>query len=299
MNIDRHGGSTRWYAMARVRLGGEDEAGHPSTSAWRAIGFDLDHRVTTAEAAKSNVDVCKAAPGASPTVLEDGEQGIDNAFGAHIVPFLRGLKADVEEAANSGIAAGDETILLRIDDVAGNDDASAPGALYVARGFDGARWPVVSTSLLDGVDLNAPRVVFPDGYVSGGTWVSGSLTAAKTQIDAEMAQIPVSLGVDAVQITLRFDDGAGTIAGFATKETLHASLEPALEAFGVCPGNATHDQLLSTLDQAADLVAGAPDLQNPSKPCDAISFALAFAATSTNAPTEVIAPPTPQPSSCN
>src|SRR5205823_6686490 len=49
------GGTTRWFAMRKVYLGTVDPVtGQSSHDAWRGIGFDLDHRVTTADDSKNN-----------------------------------------------------------------------------------------------------------------------------------------------------------------------------------------------------------------------------------------------------
>ena len=68
----------------------------------------------------------------------------------------------------------------------------------------------------------------------------------------------------------------GTIAGAMNTTKLKESLTPIARKFGICPGNATYDQVVNTLTQGADLVSGAPKLQDTTKTCDAISIALGF-----------------------
>jgi hypothetical protein len=64
--------------MTEVNFGDD-----PDSTAWRAIGFDLDGRCTTA----SSTDVCSLVSEAPRGTQTDGMSGIDNSFGANICPI--------------------------------------------------------------------------------------------------------------------------------------------------------------------------------------------------------------------
>jgi len=290
------GGATRWLAMSHVYLGTVDpKTGESSPEAWRGLGFDLDHRVTSAEDSLTNHDTCARVVGAPPGVLTDGDDGIDNAFGAHFMQTVKSLDSDIERVANAGVDSGDETILLRLDNVGPDDNAGVPGALYVARDLGGAptwtesdHWPVVSSSLVDGVDLSKPVASFPAGYMTGGVWVSGPLEATTAKITFRVGSAPFALSPDAMQIVVRTSDGSGTISGFTRATDLVASLAQGAGALGLCPGNATFDQFAQMVTASADLVADAPGFQDDTRSCDALSFGIGVTMKPTGAPTSVV-----------
>jgi hypothetical protein len=299
------GGATRWFAMRHAFLGTVDpKTGESNPDAWRALGFDLDRRVTTLDDSKTSHDTCKRVEGSATGVLADGDDGVDNAFGAHFMQTLKSLKSDIEDVANAGIERGDETILVRLDNLGPDDNAGVPGALYVARDLgaaptwsEGDHWPVVASSLVDGVDLSKPVATFPAGYMRGGVWVSGPVEATSARIAFTVGAAPFALSPDAMQIVLEPASGKGTISGFTRASDLVASLARGAAVLGICPGNATFDQIALTLTQSADLVADAPGFQDDTQTCDALSFGIGLAMQPTGAPTTVVAD-APAPEGC-
>jgi hypothetical protein len=95
--------------MTRVNFGDPPDAG-----AWRPVGFNLDGKTTTA----TSTDVCGLVQGARPAAQEDGQDGIDNSFGANVCPILDGVAGPT--ACSSGIL---ETYLVT--------DASGSGAVTI------------------------------------------------------------------------------------------------------------------------------------------------------------------------
>ncbi|MBI2396062.1 MAG: hypothetical protein HYV09_41245 [Deltaproteobacteria bacterium] len=296
--------TTRWFAVKRLQLGVSDRVtGAPSAYAWQQYGWDLDGRATSAEDSKISLDSCKRPAGSPTKVLTDGALGRDNNFGQHFMAVMKSLKSDIEEAVNGQIAGGESTLLLRLDGVGGDDDPSVPGALYVAgaRGaapmWDGADvWPIDGTSV---DSMKEPKAKFPKGYMAGGVWVSGEIGSTTTAFP-----LPGFLGMGAwvtlESAVLTFDvkTGAnGTIGGGVAVSNLIAGFRPAFESFGICPGNATYDQLVMTLAQSADLVSGAPQLQDTARTCDAISIGLGFVAVPVQPATSIVTKPAP-PSEC-
>jgi hypothetical protein len=182
----RDGGATRWFILRSVRLGEATRDLQRDACAWKSIGFDLDGRETSLETSKLSVGreddpgmSCHRRTGSYPAVLVDGVGGIDNNFGGRIIALFESLNDSfddpesgppprtLDEQVNDELAHGAETMLLRMDNVFDDDEASAPGALYATATLPSGSpgwmdsWPVYADSLVDGVDLARARVVFP------------------------------------------------------------------------------------------------------------------------------------------
>ena len=299
-------GSSHWYALDRVQLGVTNKtSGAMDPNAWKDFGFDLDGLDTTTCDSTLATHTCRRKSGAPTSVLSDGPGGIDNNFGAHFMQLMKSLKTDFESGLNDDLRAGRRGIVLRIDDVPVDvgDDATAPGALYLAGRFGdgssapsftaGDRWPILDTSLKDGASLEAPIVTFPDGYVVRGVWVSGPPRLGTMLLDVGSGDVPLVLPIDDAIVSVRLADGAdGTIAGAMSQENLAERLRPTLVPFDVCPGTATYDQTIEQFAESADLVLGAPHLQDVEATCNAISIGLGFTMIPTGVPTRVVAPGT-------
>lgn len=288
------GGATKWFAAKKLLLGiTKRSTGSPDANAWKEYGYDLDSRTTTRDDSKISANSCKRVAGSPTNVLADGDLGRDNNFGQHIMSVIKSLKADAEDTVNALIADGRMTLVLRLDNVGPSDNASVPGALYLASAlgsppkFDGSdRWPIDSSS----VDaMKEPRAKFPKGYMAGGVWVSG-------EIGTSSAPIPLpgfgTVPLESVVISFDVASGTGgTIAGASLSTKLTEALTPMMKQYGICPGNATYDQVVATIQQAADLVSGAPKLQDTSRECNAISIALGFNVAPTTPSGAIVTPP--------
>lgn len=262
--VDRPGPS-RSYAMDQLFLGGVDRTGHASSRAWQAFGFDLDGRATTkTEGASCRAEVRK----------DDGKGGVDNMFGAEIVSIMRSLDPTLETKTNADLASGAWTWILVIDDVGGDDDAKAPGHLYLGAGHAGAptfgvsdHWPAMEVA------------AFPEGYVAGGTWVSG--TPRAMELPLRIVRQPVLLSLQEAIVTLRLADGDGVVAGALPDAALRKQyLELMHGALSCLKGPAMEPIFVSHVDFARDLRLGSGDA---AAPCDAVSFGVGFHAAPTGA----------------
>ncbi len=296
------GGATKWFAIKRLHLGPIDRnTGKHDPLAWRQYGFNLDARTTSKDDSKAGTNTCTRRAGSGFYVLTDGTLGRDNNFGQHFMSVVNSLKYDAEESVNQRIAEGKMTLLLRLDNVGPADNAKVPGALYLAGNlggfpkYDGSdKWPIDTASL----DAAEPRAKFPGGYMAGGVWVSGALGAAAMPIPLFSLGSAVIVPMESAVVSFDVSSGgAGTIAGAADPVALGKAFTPPLEQWGICPGNTTYDQVISTATSSPDLVAGAPSLQDTTKECNAISIGLGFAATPVAAPTATVTTAT-SPSDC-
>jgi hypothetical protein len=301
------GTGTKFFAVNALKLGiTKKGTTTPDPNAWKDYGFDLDGRNTTAEDSKTSNNSCKRKSGSPTSILADGNGGIDNNFGGHVMQTIKSLKSDAEDAVNTSITGGSFTLILKIENATdGADSTKSPGSLYVANDFNDKKsaptfttsdvWKVNAASLEDGTSLSKPKLTFPNAYIANGYWVSGDFGTGTINLNISLSGADISLPIDSGIITVKLSDGTdGTIAGAMNTDKLKDALTPVAKKFGICPGNATYDQVVDTLTQSADLVSGAPQLQNPAVECTAISIALGFTMKPTGEPKEVI--PTPPPS---
>ena len=282
-------GKTTWFALNALKLGLTTKDGKSDPAAWKDYGFDLDSRTTSADDSKGSVNSCKRKSGSSTKMLMDGNEGIDNNFGQHVMSVIKSLKSDAEDAVTAAVKDGSFTLLVKIDNFTDGDNDSAPGFVYVANDFkkkasaptfaEGETgWEIVDGSLVDGKTIANPKLQFPKAYVSGGYWVSGDFGQGTIELAISLSGADIKLPIDSGIITMKVDGGDGTIGGAMNTDKLKEALTPVAKKFGICPGNATYDQVVDTLTQSADLVSNAPNLQDTTKECNAISIALGFTA---------------------
>ena len=187
------------FALRNVAL-------NQSGDRWRRIGLDLDGMDT---ASISDAAECVSANG-NPAI--DGNQGIDNAFGHHVLPTVVSLISCLEDniALNQGVGRG--TVLLRLrewngtpndakvdvsvlsavdgtslDDISGVEWGGAAGAeLMLPVGierapnpaWDGEDYFFVDPSSLIAGNLDRPEVRKTDAYIRNGRVVLPLDTAA-------------------------------------------------------------------------------------------------------------------------
>jgi len=304
------GGTTRWLAVSRVYLGFTPRGSTTKDpNAWKDYGFDLDGRYTTAEDSATSRRSCKRKQGSLTKFLQDGNGGIDNNFGQHVLSTIQSFKSDSEEFANDGITSGRYTLILKLENATDADNAKVPGAMYLGGDFAAGaakpsfsatdKWPINPLSLVDGKTIAQPKVRFANGYVRDGYWVSGEAGAESVDLGPMLSGSDVSLPVESALVVVKLDGSNGTIAGAVDTAKLQAGLAPVARRLGLCEGNTAYQEVVKTLSLAADLVAGAPELQNTAVECDAISLGYGFTMAPTGEPTALMAAATePAPDTC-
>ena len=283
--------TTTTWAIDRISLGEAPLSGPPSDVAWRSFGFDLDHRATT----RDSTDVCALASGAPKFNQEDGDFGIDNAWGASLLPILQTAASlpTPSITLSDAIAKGAATLELEVTGLPGDTSASAVG-LSVTTFVAG---PVTTTPF--GADVSRPvvpssRASFGDAYVNAGTFVSGP------SADALMLRLtfaaPIDLVIRAPVVTFqRAADGsiAGTIAGVLDTDAIVASAF----ALGIgifpslCSDPTQFDAFADQIRQAQDILHDGTN--RSAVACDGVSIGLGFHATPVANPTQntELAPP--------
>jgi hypothetical protein len=303
------------YAVHKLFLGDVDPVtGAPNPNAWQNFGYNLDGKNTTA----ASTDVCRLVAGAPAKVQIDGPNGIDNSFGANLIPIIVGLESNASALVNASITQGQFTIMTDVtgfDDSAGNmTSAAGLGGVVLAGANVGDagpptflpsfNWPV-SPDLLDCAP-NCPSNTNPvqhatvklsSSYQAGGTFVSGT----PTQIDLALTLGGQPLKLTVLSAIVTFQPSSpghvtnGIIAGVIQTEALIASIHNVLGFLGggqLCSGNAVTN-IENEIRQKSDIVVNGNTVSNdPGTTCNGISVGLGFQADEIAQPTTV-APATP------
>lgn len=300
------GGKSLWFVAKRIYFGTLDHDGAATPDAWREWGYDLDDRCTTSVAAAAEGH-CK--PVGDPTYLVDGLACRDNNFGARFLSLLvAGTKSNFEADTVSSLLGGSATWMMRFDDVGeGDDDPYVPGAFYVTSAtddpprFDGTDLRDVLSDSVVGADLDKPITRFPKGYLKGGVWVSGELTAATLRIPfGKRASAP--LAYDAMVMTTKLSAdrtkaSGGVLAGALSVPAFEAFLAPIAADSKICPGDPLYKSIVGAIARYPDLSLGAPSLQDPTRSCDGVSMGVGFELAPVKPPAKVV-PVTPPVSNC-
>ena len=282
------------FALDSIDLGEND---------WLTLGYDLDGKLTT----KDSNDVCTQHPGAPRTNQADGNGGIDNAFGALVLPMLEVSLGDPTPSvtATNAIRQGVFTSQIQVTDL---DDTpiqtcdGIKGQVFTSDAYgahpafdDTTDWPVLPESLNDGASLTAgAKAALADGYVQNGVVVLENWRDAPVPLHLVFDGKTLDLSVHHAIITFDHADApdasSGVLAGVLDTDELIAALAPVLPP--CCEDGCTADPIRD----ASDILSDATNA--PGVPCDAISFAIGFHARRVANPTKVAAPLPPPPPSC-
>jgi hypothetical protein len=296
-------------AISQLFLGDTDRSGLTDAQAWKKFGFNLDGIISSSK----GTNHCKPVEGATKTMVQpDGENGIDNSFGANLVPVIGALASNPSETISQSIDEGSFTIMVRLDKL--EDPAAKPNQTAIAASLYGGadlgaaptwsgndEWPVLP-ELLNGGNIDDPKIKFPDSYLAGGNWVSGSATLLNLTLS--ISGFELSLAIQKAQIEMKVSGvGAsasateGTIGGVLATEQLIAELKKVAGNFdaSLCASSA-FEGIAAQIRQASDIMQDGTN-GDPSKTCDGISIGLGFNAKAVKL--GVVAPVTePPPDPC-
>jgi len=303
-------GKTVWLIAKHFYLGTQGLDETPSKDAWKDWGYDIDHVCTDEAASIANTGTCIRNSGAKTDVLTDGNGCRDNNWGSQLLPLVSLYDSVFEQVGNDAILQGVNSWVLLLQDVDdGPDDPYVYGALYKAAywsdygvttpKFDGTDVRQIDSESVDDHDVTKPKTVFPHGFMSGNTWVSGDGEDIEgvvpiATINAEFHMVG---GVITLGLTTDHTSGTlGVIAGALPLATFDSLLEPVAAAAGFCEGSPLYSALQAKVEQYPDVVNGAPNLQDVTKPCDSLSIGIGFTVVPIQPVTAVVdelPPPTP------
>jgi hypothetical protein len=302
--------TTMTFALRTLYLGEADRNGDPpSTTAWKDFGVNVDGLVSD----KTSTDVCTLYAGAPKTNQVDGNGGIDNAWGATLLPILQTAAAlpTPSLVASQAIDTGGWTMQLQVTGLSDDPKQSATGltAQIFSSGqydngtptFDSATdWPVLSTSVNDGQTIASGAIARFDGaYVTGGTFVSGP-GPDPLVLNVDINGVAISFNVHAAAIT--FDhtspDAAtnGTIAGVLDTQEVVSTFQSIAGQFSITLCGSAFAGIAQQIDQASDILGDGTNTSGTA--CNAISIGLGFDAARVANPTKVVPPPSPPPDPC-
>jgi hypothetical protein len=290
-------------AFSQLFVGETDRNFVPDPQAWKQYGYNLDGIIST----KTGSNHCQPVQGAiKSSVQTDGNDGIDNSFGANLIPIIGALADSPSTQVTQSIQQGDFTVLLRMTNYnVGQDDSAIDAAIYggAPRGapplWNGSDpWPVTAESVVAG-NINQPLIVVPNTYVSSGTLVT-SPSIGTLHIPLGISGFLLPLTIQKAVVTMQISGVGstatgqnGVIAGILDTEELILEFKKIAGGFdpSLCSSN-TFESIAMQIRQASDIMKDGSN-GDPSKTCDAISIGLGFSAQAVVL--GGVAPPNPPP----
>ena len=270
----------------------------------RMTGFDLDGLCT------DNINrATECTPMMGAPVPIDGNDGIDNQFGAVLFPLVNVAVPGLEMRARAAQVAGNGLPLLRMRGWNGtmNDavvDIVITSAVFSTAGTGTTMPPMVHVTdpmhhtLASGAPLPPPAW---DGYdwawVRDDSFVAGDLEmplvrderayVANGQVVARLPQrVDIVFPTDTVGVLVRLTDAVavGTLSsdGMMLNNVVVAGrwsiadLLSTAENIGLCRGTGQYNILQSQLARDADLRSTPPAPGDPMLSCDAVSLGVGF-----------------------
>jgi len=292
----------RTFALNSISLGEADRAGNKNKDAWKKYGYNLDGLITSVTDTKSPdlARVCKRAQGAPATVHQDGDDGIDNAFGKEILKLLDPFTPTPSKSLTDAIIKGDFTILLKITgltDDAAQTNTGLSGTLLV--GGDYGDTPPAFDKTTDWPYRQDPQVPITGAYINKGTFVNGK-GGATVKLTLSISGQALSLTINRAIISFKHNGATldeGTIAGVINTEEFVSGISAVAGRFStdLCSGS-TVEGIKGSIRQASDMLANGT--QDPNANCDGISVGIGFTAKEVAKPTKIAAEGTPPPDPC-
>ena len=302
--------ASRTFAIDSLKMG--------TNNGWKKLGYNIDGKISS----KNAKDTCKGtADSALDPPHEDGDNGIDNAFGNMILPKLDSVQPDIEGLANTSLRQGSFTIMVQIaglpadapsaltglsgqlfaggryftkEEGAPSDPDAGPPVTPPAYGNTSTDWPVLGAILNNPNDpAQGSKITFSNSYVADGTFVSGDRVTVN--LNLTFSGITLELAVRNAIITMKPGPNGtmtdGIISGLLNTEEIATALGKLKGKLGAQFCGSAVDSFIDNLRNASDSLSdGSTD---PNKSCDAISIGLGFTAKEIGNPTRV-SPPTPE-----
>ena len=273
--------SKRVFAVNQLFLGETNRAGVPTKDAWKDYGYNIDGLTTT----KTDSNVCTRVGGADPAKQEDGNGGIDNAFGRTVLGFILGLVPTPSKTINDSIQGGSFTVLLEVTGLTDDPkqtNTGLSGRLLVGGAYDDSdggtpKKPTFAPD--DNWPFRAmPIIPITGAYVNNGTFVNGA-GGATVELALFIQGVQLSLSINRAAITFDHtgpnDITNGTISGVINTEALVSGIEKVAGRIStqLC-GGSTLDTIKQTIRQASDILSDGSNKAGVN--CDAISIGIGF-----------------------
>jgi len=291
--------SKKTFAVNQLFLGETNRTNAPTKDAWKDYGYNIDGLTTT----KESKDVCTRQGGADSAKQEDGNGGIDNAFGRTVLGFILGLVPTPSKTLNDSIQGGSFTILLELQGLTDDPkqtNTGLSGRLLVGGSYGEGKKPTFSPT--DDWPYRANPIVPIDGaYINNGTFVNGS-GGATIELALFIQGVQLALTINKASITFDHtspnDITNGTISGVLGTEALVTGIEKVAGRIStqLC-GGSTLDTIKQTIRQASDIREDGTNAAGV--PCNAISIGLGFTGKRIGDPKTIATDAVPPPDPCN
>ncbi|HEX8789448.1 MAG TPA: hypothetical protein VF765_00750 [Polyangiaceae bacterium] len=273
------------FAVSRFYFGDTDRSGKASTDAWAKLGLNIDGKTTS----ELSNDTCKLVTGAPCATQLDGDNGIDNSFGANLMPIIGVFNATYSAYANRAIQKGGPTLLIELDGLGPDADyAPQAGALYRATAVQNPMWDgrdvrnFDPASLVTG-DISRPAAVFFNGFMRDRTWVGVPPAAGAAYLDLQITaggHLLPPVPLQHVEIVMPVAPDGRTVTNGVLSGVIRTSDAVAwttLWANGIdtwsCGGGAV-ESLTAQIAQASDIMSDGSG--GVGHTCDGISVGLGF-----------------------
>lgn len=278
------------HGIDRLFIGDTDRAGVTSASAWKDYGFDIDGWSSTPEQGWH----CQPQTGGKvKSIRTDGTNGIDNSFGSIIVNnVLSTVLPDGSQKVTDSISEGSFSVVLKMEKLglAADTATGVKTQLYAAAGTKDAQGKAVAPTdwsayqwhpykqLLESDGVTS-KVIFPDAYVTGNTWVSGGQGTVNLQLALAGQTLELAIQKAQIDVTLAADHKTGSngnIGGILQTEQLITSLKGIAGSISasLCGDSPTFDGIAKQIRGASDIMVDGT--QDASKTCDGISIGIGF-----------------------
>jgi hypothetical protein len=293
------------YAIHQLFLGDSDRQFATSTSAWKSFGFNIDGKVST----KDSTDVCTPIEGGGKDVHNNGNGGIDNSFGAKIVPIIQTFTHDISKTISDAVGGGSFTVMF--DTVGLSSDPAQTNTGLKAKLFEGDKfpgtpswstsdvWPVDPLFLSNKSDATSSTAILPNAFVLNGLWVSGD--PSDVSLSIKVFGQTLSLTVHVATVVFQHDGSKGDngiIGGVLDTEELVAGLKTVAGRLNesLC-GSAAFDSIAKQIRGASDILKDGTNAAGV--PCNAVSIGIGFSADEIGKPQAVAVPSPPPPDKCD
>jgi hypothetical protein len=265
-------------ALSKVYLD-RDRGGARNPNAWKSYGFDLDGEATDG----TSTNHCQPAPGADAArVKTDGDEGIDNGFGASILPIISSFdkpndptwvdKWNSSLATRSGFVARFMPTATSYAAQLLSDTPLCSGGPVLS-----PRLVPIDVASLQNRDIDHPNTVI-DGKLEEDVWTSGRIDKITLLIPLKGGTIPIQVHDVRIKMTLAADGSTatgGVLGGIANTEDLITQLRTNkgyITSLACVPG--VFESYETKIRQASDILDDGT--QDPSKVCNGISLGLGF-----------------------
>ncbi len=290
--------TTKTFAVKAIYLGETSRTGQASDTAWKQFGYNLDGKVTSG----ASTDVCTRAKGAPSSNQADGAQGIDNAFGAIILPLIKSASASTEpsKTVSALYQNGLRTIQLGVVGLDGSPSQTATGlagGIFPSLAYSGdgpsvpfpgfgptTDWPVRVEGLADGMTIaGGAKASLAGSWISSGVFVSGGSSLDLT-FELPLGGTSVPMILHHAIVTLD-PQGNGTFAGILDTEEFITAMRKAAGTLSTTLCGSQFDGIAQQLRQSSDILKDGTNVGG--QDCNGTSVGIGFLAVPIANPTKI------------